>query len=93
LKYITAQKEENCNRKGNYEGIQKYLPKIYNKTKQKGLCNVFENFRLARYRITITAGKDGLSLPPYKGSTFRGGFGGVFRRIVCSMRLSLPLMP
>lgn len=62
------------------------MPKIYNKTKQKGLCNVFENFRLARYRITITAGKDGLSLPPYKGSTFRGGFGGVFRRIVCSMR-------
>ncbi|RJX27676.1 MAG: CRISPR system precrRNA processing endoribonuclease RAMP protein Cas6 [Dethiobacter sp.] len=47
---------------------------------------MFENFQLARYQVTITAGKFGLSLPPYKGSTFRGGFGQVFRRITCSVR-------
>jgi hypothetical protein len=27
-----------------------------------------------------------LILPPYKGSTLRGGFGAAFRRIVCVMR-------
>lgn len=47
---------------------------------------MFEHFRLARYRITIRAGEKGLFLPPYKGATFRGGFGQVFRRIVCSTR-------
>ena len=47
---------------------------------------MFENFKLARFRIIITAGEKGLSLPRYKGSTFRGSFGGVFRRIACSMR-------
>ncbi len=29
---------------------------------------------------------DELNLPYYKGSTFRGGFGNVFRRIVCALR-------
>ncbi len=47
---------------------------------------MFERFRIAKFRIEISAGRKGLQLPPYKGSTFRGGFGSVFRRIVCSTR-------
>ncbi|HOL16176.1 MAG TPA: CRISPR system precrRNA processing endoribonuclease RAMP protein Cas6 [Bacillota bacterium] len=46
---------------------------------------MFDHFRLARYRITIAAGKYGLTLPPHKGSTFRGGFGRVFRRVTCAL--------
>ncbi|MGB9804968.1 CRISPR system precrRNA processing endoribonuclease RAMP protein Cas6 [Desulfofundulus sp.] len=44
------------------------------------------NFRLAIYEVVLEAGHDGLFLPAYKGSTLRGGFGQVFRRITCSMR-------
>ncbi|MEW6183021.1 MAG: hypothetical protein AB1500_07570 [Bacillota bacterium] len=29
---------------------------------------------LIRYDVQLSAGRQGLSLPPYKGSTFRGGF-------------------
>jgi len=47
---------------------------------------MFEFFRLARYRLTISAGPRGLSLPPYKGAVFRGGFGSVFRRVACALR-------
>jgi hypothetical protein len=47
---------------------------------------MFEFFRLARYRLTISAGLRGLSLPPYKGAVFRGGFGSVFRRVACALR-------
>ncbi len=47
---------------------------------------MFEHFKIARYRLTISAGPRGLSLPQYKGSTFRGGFGHVFRRICCALR-------
>ncbi|HSW35040.1 MAG TPA: hypothetical protein VLH18_00365, partial [Candidatus Limnocylindrales bacterium] len=47
---------------------------------------MFESFRLARYRLTISAGKHGLTLPPYKGATFRGGFGTAFRRVACALR-------
>lgn len=39
-------------------------------------------FTFARYRIRISPLED-MYLPDFKGSTFRGGFGGVFRRIVC----------
>lgn len=46
---------------------------------------MFELFRLARFRFSIKAGAKGLILPPYKGATFRGGFGSVFRRITCAM--------
>ena len=46
----------------------------------------FDHLRFARYRITIAAGENGLVLPPHKGSTFRGGFGNVFRRITCALR-------
>jgi len=47
---------------------------------------MFEFFRLARFRVTISAGPQGLLLPPYKGAVFRGGFGLVFRRVVCALR-------
>lgn len=47
---------------------------------------MFENFRLARFRFSIKAGPEGLALPTYKGATFRGGFGSVFRRITCALR-------
>lgn len=38
-----------------------------------------------KYTLSITA-KEELHLPYYKGSTFRGGFGNMFRRIVCALR-------
>ncbi|MDK2931722.1 MAG: hypothetical protein PWR07_1853 [Bacillota bacterium] len=44
-----------------------------------------EEFRVARYEFLIEA-VDNLFLPPYKGSTFRGGFGTAFRNIACSTR-------
>lgn len=42
--------------------------------------------RIARYRVDLEAGEQGLLLPRYKGSTLRGGFGRVFRRICCAQR-------
>lgn len=46
---------------------------------------MFENFQLATYEVIMEAGEQGLNLPPYKGSTLRGGFGKIFRRISCSI--------
>jgi len=43
---------------------------------------MLENFYVAKYKFTITC-RENLYLPPYKGSTLRGGFGSVFRRICC----------
>ncbi|WP_240610839.1 hypothetical protein [Ammonifex thiophilus] len=42
-----------------------------------------EKLLLACYRICLLAGPEGLSLPPYKGSTLRGGFAGTFQRLAC----------
>jgi CRISPR-associated endoribonuclease Cas6 len=42
----------------------------------------FDKIHLARYTFTIIPLEE-LILPPYKGSTLRGGFGSVFRRISC----------
>jgi hypothetical protein len=39
----------------------------------------------ARFRLGLEV-VEPMVLPPYKGSTLRGGFGGVFRRIACSQR-------
>jgi hypothetical protein len=39
----------------------------------------------AKFQFTLTV-RESMFLPPYKGSTFRGGFGGVFRRIACSQK-------
>ncbi len=48
-----------------------------------------------KYTFTIEA-LDILYLPYYKGSTFRGGFGNLFRKIVCPLKkmecLSCPIM-
>lgn len=41
--------------------------------------------KLSKYRFTIKPQKE-LILPPYKGSTFRGGFGRAFRHAVCVER-------
>src|SRR5690554_5396064 len=43
------------------------------------------NLKAARFLFTLTV-REPMILPPYKGSTFRGGFGNVFRRIACSRR-------
>lgn len=40
------------------------------------------NFSLAKFQLTISP-IDKITLPIYKGSTFRGGFGYAFKRIVC----------
>ncbi|MFZ5631591.1 MAG: CRISPR system precrRNA processing endoribonuclease RAMP protein Cas6 [Bacillota bacterium] len=45
-----------------------------------------KKFLIAQYEVVIEAGDQGLSLPAYKGSTLRGGFGAAFRRIACSRR-------
>jgi hypothetical protein len=42
-----------------------------------------ERFVLARYRVRIQAGADGLALPEYKGATIRGALSKVFKDIVC----------
>ena len=42
-----------------------------------------QNFRLARYRVILTAHSP-ISMPPYAGSTLRGGFGHAFRKMVCT---------
>ncbi|MFW6106643.1 MAG: CRISPR system precrRNA processing endoribonuclease RAMP protein Cas6 [bacterium] len=49
------------------------------------LKHYFEALSLGRYRLTITL-KERARLPEYKGSTLRGGFGYVFKRLVCSAR-------
>lgn len=43
---------------------------------------ILTNWTLAKFKIAIGV-KDTLLLPEYKGSTFRGGFGNTFRKIVC----------
>lgn len=43
------------------------------------------NLTYQKYIFTIEA-EDTLSLPYYKGSTFRGGFGNAFRRGVCALK-------
>jgi len=41
-----------------------------------------QTFNLARYRFTLTP-RGPMHLPPYKGSTLRGGFGMAFKETVC----------
>lgn len=45
-----------------------------------------KNFRLAKFLLEIEVGEHGIELPPYKGSTFRGGFGQAFKNMVCTMK-------
>lgn len=43
---------------------------------------MLKRLRVAKYRFTLEA-QEPLTLPRYKGSTLRGGFGVVFKRCVC----------
>jgi hypothetical protein len=47
---------------------------------------LLDSFRLARYRVELEVGPQGLLLPRYKGSTLRGGFGRAFRQMCCAQR-------
>jgi hypothetical protein len=44
---------------------------------------MFELFRCTTLRFTLQAGEKGLLLPPWKASTFRGGFGHSFKKLTC----------
>lgn len=46
------------------------------------LEKALENFWFTRLKFTVVP-EDKIVLPPYKGSTFRGGFGHAFKRAVC----------
>lgn len=46
--------------------------------------SMLQALRVACYRLDLRA-ETALCLPPYKGSTFRGGFGHAFKRIACAM--------
>lgn len=48
----------------------------------KTLAESLAALSLLRVRVTLQA-RDPLQLPPYKGSTLRGGFGSVFKETVC----------
>jgi len=43
------------------------------------------SFKLTKLQFILKA-SDGINLPVYKGSTFRGGFGNAFKKIVCVNR-------
>lgn len=43
---------------------------------------MLKQFRVARYELTIEAFEE-LRLPPFKGSTLRGGFGHALRKLTC----------
>ena len=45
--------------------------------------NPLQNFRIARYHVILTA-LSTIVMPPYAGSTLRGGFGHAFRKMVCT---------
>ena len=44
-----------------------------------------KTFRIARFSFELEA-LDTISLPPYKGSTLRGGFGHAFKKTVCALK-------
>jgi hypothetical protein len=46
--------------------------------------NLLQTFRLAQYRVILTA-REPIFMPRYAGSTLRGGFGQAFRKLVCTM--------
>ncbi len=49
----------------------------------------YGKIRLARYEFKITPEEE-LELPSFKGSTLRGGFGSIFRKISCTARKDIP---
>lgn len=47
--------------------------------------NALSKILLSKYTLNISPDEE-LILPPYKGSTLRGGFGTIFKRISCFER-------
>lgn len=41
--------------------------------------------KVGKFELSIQA-KDPIILPPYKGSTLRGGFGNAFKKIICALK-------
>jgi CRISPR-associated endoribonuclease Cas6 len=63
-----------------------HASRLYNVLQHRALSTGeghMATFELARYRFVIEP-LETLMLPEYKGSTFRGGFGTVFRRVACA---------
>ena len=58
---------------------------VDNLKKSPRLPGNLEELSIARYTFTLEA-RETLNLPPYKGSTLRGGFGSVFRKVICINR-------
>ncbi|MBI5183857.1 MAG: CRISPR system precrRNA processing endoribonuclease RAMP protein Cas6 [Nitrospinae bacterium] len=46
---------------------------------------MIQSLSIAEFLLTIQA-EETLILPPYKGSTFRGGFGHAFKKVICVVR-------
>lgn len=44
---------------------------------------MLQDLRIARYRFVLEAEEQGLDMPPFKSSAFRGGFGQVFKSLTC----------
>lgn len=44
---------------------------------------MLDQYKVAKYKFICEVGEQGLELPPYKGSTLRGGFGKAFKKMVC----------
>jgi hypothetical protein len=44
--------------------------------------DLYPNLALSVFRFTLEA-REPLHLPPFKGSALRGGFGHVFKSVVC----------
>ncbi len=51
------------------------------------VLNMLKNFRFAKFRFILTADED-ISLPAYKGAVLRGGFGYVFKKMVCAQQFA-----
>ena len=50
------------------------------------IVHYLSKIKIAQFIAIYEAGPDGLELPPYKGATFRGSFGHVFREVACTCR-------
>lgn len=46
---------------------------------------MLDNFYFSMFKFSLQA-KEPIILPPFKGSTFRGGFGHAFKKIVCAVK-------
>ncbi|HHY73711.1 MAG TPA: CRISPR system precrRNA processing endoribonuclease RAMP protein Cas6 [Bacillus bacterium] len=47
------------------------------------IIHYLSKLKLVKFTAIYEAGPDGLDLPPFKGATFRGSFGHIFREIAC----------